>query len=283
VGTLVGSSANPSAPTAGADPSGGTGGPTSCTISIDPTNGASGDGSAGAPLAQHVADASHNGYMSIAQAAALAALSTADAWKAARIAEMIAAAGAGVLTAFRETNLGQATFGGVGFASVTSNSNQEGGALLLAGSTDTAIGQTIFQKPKTGNWAVVFGVKMAAVVAGHINVIGIRDIPGTGFAGLITDAADDATHAVLQTKGTAGTGLRHTTVTTYVPDGTPINLMLVGKAGVVKAYVNNVLVATDATTPTMTDGPSSIELYATAQSELQAMRLLYGYVDPLPP
>ncbi len=234
----------------------------------------SGAGSVADPLVIAAATTSVPGSMSAADKVLLNDVTVGN-WFALRKAEMVTAIPQ--LTEFGYQKTGPIYTGGALSPSTADgiDGHVEGGGVTFTGGSVMSFGASLFQLPKTGKWAVVFRVKLAAAASGKTAGIGLINAGSTHDIEFMTAFAVDTTHYALE----VFTGSAVDVAGTVVVDGAFHNMMLTGDATNVKAYVDNVLAASS-TASALTDEPMQAFLLNTTIGHAVVTQYAWGYVKP---
>ena len=195
-------------------------------------------------------------------------------WASLRAAEMFAAAPALTESVYIKHGA-NAPYTSITALSPGADANVEGGALKSAGVWIPYSVPTVYQNPSALSWGVAYRAKVPAPVNAQVNYLGLVNAGRTHLAALGTIFSTDATHYVLQLTGTGTTNV----ISTTVADGLAFhNFMVTFDGTTVKAWMDNVVIASTATlTNLMTDAA-----YPASDSTAAGMvtEMIYGYVSP---
>lgn len=196
-----------------------------------------------------------------------------DGWYSARVQEMLAVVPA--LTDFEPYKIGLYALGAGTSTVIVDDSGSEGGGKQAAASNvPLSFAGTLFQHPKSGNWAICFRGVLVAPASGQTNLIGIINNANSHSVNAGSIFAVDTTHWTLQIAGAANTNVAGG----IVADGNYHNFMLTGNGTTVSLYVDNVLAASTTTLTNLSDEGMLPYISATTAGNALITKFIYGFV-----
>jgi hypothetical protein len=205
------------------------------------------------------------------------AAATATTWQSARQAEIKALTESSSLTDYIYVKTGETSIGASAASTAFGGDGSIEGGAIQTSSTVRVFSGSVFQTPKSGHWALEGRVLMGTTTA-NLRQFGLINGASTHDLTWAVSTADDASHFALRIDGAAITRA----ASTITADAVWHNMRLTGDGTTIRGYIDNVLVASTATSTTnLSDEPMGVFIAASAVGDtVKISEYIYGFVRP---
>lgn len=180
------------------------------------------------------------------------------------------------LTRFQEIKAGLYHYGVPTATADDNDSLQVGAGVACPAGSYRALSSSIFQTPKTTAWGICFRGVLTVPTVAKFYSIGLVNAAGTHDVAIVSLFATSATNNVLEITGGAAT-----LVTSSVAAvGTISDYALTSDTVTIKAWKDNVLIASTTTYTNLSDEPMFPAIWGTDANSVNAARVYYGYIGP---